>query len=378
MSRIGPGAAWSLTFLALGLGACGGPVSSPVAPVVLQLPSAEGATSGSEGAAAVESDETSPPRIELPSSVACVLDGPVFPDGDAVLLRLQEGGPPFAEVRSSVDARVHLAAGRPLQAVMEVDADGLLLRGRVNGEAIPLRPARALPFRGFAVPLAFTLFHLEAVAPGKITLGWSDVSGVKVLGAPLVEQVTCSDVTLGIREFDASSAAGPPDSEREALLSVGKAVPLSLDPGGPAVAELRAEDDDDAKVTVVGSAGAHERVLWWRDEALIMGWIPAAKLRQAPPASGALGTLSAYGSVLSATRERGEVMTCPRDVPLIAEVMGERATVGTARAGFRLELLARSGGYADVLLVEGGVWLSEGARLLARTSDLIRCRRAGR
>lgn len=365
--------------LAVLAASCGGAAQPGAArPVVLELPPVAVASSEAPQAAQAASAEPEaalPPAIELPAGTACVIEGPWQPRGEATLLRLRDRGPVFAEVGGGVDARLHLPPGRPSGAAIEVDAGGVSLRGRVDAEAIPIRPARPIAFQGFAVPLGATLLELGEAAEGKVTVTWPGAEGIKPLHAPVSERLRCDDVTVGELEIDAVVAAGVLDGEREARLRLGRAIPLSATPGGPPAAELLPADDEDADVTVVGISGGRSRVLWWREDALIVGWVPSAELRPKPSAGGLLGEAFGVGGLGLRGIGEGEARVCAADVPLLAQAGGERATVGAVRAGTAIEVLDRGAPYARVSVDTGGVWIAEGAALYARAAELARCER---
>ncbi|EYF05370.1 Hypothetical protein CAP_3287 [Chondromyces apiculatus DSM 436] len=346
--------------------------------MVVQLPAASASASDLAEERAEGGEISLPPRLDVPTAAACVLEGPFQPRGEAALLRLHEGGPAFAELRGGVDVRVHLPAGRPAGVAVEVNAGGLSLRGHAHLAAIPVRPARPLAFHGFAVPLGSALLDLhEATQGGELTVTWPGAPGVMPVSGPVSERLRCDDVTVGELEIDAVRAAGALDGEREAFLRLGREIPLSVEPGGPVVAALRARNDEDAAVTVVGTRGARVRVLWWREEALVVGWVPGVELRWSAPFSSVIGDASGTGLLGLLGTAGGERRVCEVDVPLVAQVGEQRATVGVVRAGTRIEVLGRRAGYTRVAVAAGGVWIQEGAQILARTSDLARCVRAG-
>lgn len=365
--------------VAAALLACGGapppgPHASPE-PTVLHIPSSSAAAPAAPPAEA-DPVQPLPPPVALPAPAACVLEGPWQPRGDTTPLRLGEGGPVFANVVNDADTRLHLAAGRPGSAGLEIEAGQVALRAHVDADAIPIRPARAVAFQEFVVPLEATLLEISAVEPGHLTVGLGAVPGVEGARWPLVERLRCDQVTAGVIAFDATQAVGDPGGDRQGLLRLGRPIPLSVEPGGPPVASLRPEDDDDADVMIVGTAGPRSRVLWWREDALIFGWVPTADLRRKPTPGGELGQGFGFGGLgMLGTGRDPEEVTCPAELPLVAEVGGKRATVGAARAGSVIEIVARGEPYARVMPELGSVMLAEEAALLARAADLARCER---
>jgi hypothetical protein len=342
--------------------------------MVIQVPPV--ALAGGEAAAPIEpqAEEPLPPAVALPAAIACLIDGPWQGRDGATPLRLRDGGPVFAEVGGGVDAQLHLPQGRPAGAAIELDTGGVSLRGRVDAAEIPLRPARPVAFQGFAVPFASTLLDLQEAGPGWVAVACPAIEGVEPLAPPLAAQLPCNDVTASELEFVTSAAAGAAGDKRPALLRVGRPIPLSVAPGGPAVAKLHAADDEDAEVSVVGVEGGRSRVLWWRDEALIFGWIPTADLRRGTPAN-QLGEMFGMGGLGLRGEGEGDPLTCAADVPLVAEAGGERATVGLVRAGTAIEILERGGPYARVAVDLGATALAEGASLKVRAADLAGCAR---
>lgn len=365
--------------LAPALIACAGaPPPAPPRTTVVTLPAPVAAPrpaatpdGGDEGAAA-----SLPPPVTLPEPAGCVLDGPWNPGEDAVELRLQSGGPVYAELIGVADARLHLAVGRAGEAGLEIEAGNAWLRARIDREAVALRPARAVAFQGFAVPLESARLGLQSVEPGFVSVVLPGVPGVEVTRGPLQERLRCEQVTAGQVAFDATAAAGDRGGDKAGLLRLGRPIPLSVEPGGAPVAALRAKDDEDAEVMIVGTSGSRTRVLWWREEALIFGWVPTADLRPKPAPGGEIGeALGGGGLGLSGVGEEKEKVTCPGELPLVVEVGGQRATVGRTRAGAVIEILERSQPYARVSVSLWPVVLHERAQLLVRAADLAGCAR---
>lgn len=226
-----------------------------------------------------------------------------------------------------------------------------------------------------AVPTPSTALAWDEAAPDLITVRFQPSAAVEVQEPPLRAQVRCNAVGLDWGRFKARAAVSGGKRERRALLRVGRAIPLALAPGGAPAAHLRARggDDGEAEVLVIDVSGAHSRVIWHRDDALIFGWVASADLRPAPkePVVFKYGTGS--GSGFGRSMHPRAHLTCPEDIPVIAEAGGERATVGSVQARTIIHVMEHRGDHASILVRTSDVQIPAGVALLAREDRLARC-----
>jgi hypothetical protein len=160
-------------------------------------------------------------------------------------------------------------------------------------------------------------------------------------------------------------------------------VTLFAVPGKQPVAELTVTADG-PQVDVIERRGAQAHVmvpvqsLNPLDDVILVGWIPASLLR--PRESGFGGSWGSGGvpAIPAQPRRRdARTVACAREVPLVAELGGERRLVGMLAAEVPIEFVpdgrSEPEDLVDVLARTAGVTLALGARLLAKRSELAGC-----
>jgi hypothetical protein len=288
-----------------------------------------------------------PPVIEAPGQQGCLL-----PTSASLSLRFRADGPAFATL-GGTSATIDLTtAGPAAGAAARAVRAGFTLQGIVSAIDLELGPARALTLGGFLVPLPSARFAWKGTAPGTIQIGFALEAEIEILPEAGLDKASlpCDAVSLDHPSFDTRTAFPRGPKEKEMLVRAGKVVPLSRTPEAPPVARLRFTGDD-ASVTLVEKRGRHALVRREEPTAILFGWVATADLHVPPADSigdaygiGDLG-LTGTGAPL-ATR----VVHCDRDIPLVAEMAGERRTIGTVAAGTALSLLDRKGDIIAVVL----------------------------
>ncbi len=315
-----------------------------------------------------------PPPVAFPTPAACVLKASSWRGARPVTeLRFRAGGPVFARVASGA-ASLHLPPGPAAEAGLELEFDGLVVRGLVAPEAVALHAAKPLVLGGLAIPTPRARLAWTGARPGELTVTHAPAAGVEVLAPPLTAPVRCDALSLDAVAFDPAAAAPEKKVDRPALLRLRRPISLSVDPAAAPAARLLARDDLDAEVTVIEIAGNKSRILWSRKEELIFGWVATSDLRPPNPGVG-LGSVSTTGSGAGFGRSVHSVarVTCPADVPVIAEAEDERATVGLIRAGTLIHVMTRGGPESKIVVAPGGIQMATPAELLADAERLKDC-----
>jgi hypothetical protein len=364
-----------LLLTALGCGPTAPNTAPAATPALVSAPGEPEATPAPQSAPpTAAAPSASAPEISLASRGTCVLEAPRWSSkGRTTELRLSGDGPVFAEL-TSPRAALHLPTGKASAgAGLEVENEGLLLRGYVAGDAFTLRPAKAFVMGGFVVPTAFAELVWTEAHENDVLVSYDLGSSVTLIQAPLSAKLACADLTIGSSNFQPEQAARLAKNAKDALLHTGRPIALATELGGAPVARLNARDDQDALVKVGSSERGQTQIWWWRDAALVFGWVATSDLqkRPAPPGEGYVtgsGSLALKHSsaVIGAVR-------CNQDVPVIAEARETRATVGLIRAGTLIEVLGRNETEATVQTTSPFIATARGARLLVSASTLDAC-----
>jgi hypothetical protein len=356
-----PRAARALAF-ALSLAACA-PPPPPVGAVVIGPPRA--------AAPVIEPRPAAPPALEEPGPEACR-----YTTDDGYDLRFRPDAPPFAHLGGARAAITLSTQGPARGALARATKDGFSLNGVVTSDDLVLHPAHAVVLGGLVVPGPSAALGWKATAPGLVTIAYTPPQEVELLpGAGLdAARVPCASVGLSRARFEPRSAAPRAPKEREGLLGAGKVVPLSREHDAAPVAKLHVPKDGDALVAIVDARRTRSRVRWELDGAVVFGWVPTSAVAPAP--TDMIGDMFAIGDIgLSGTAERHvtRVLRCPRELPLVAEVRGERRTVGSIAAGSPVRLLPSKGDLLSVQLPERLAEASTDARVGVLAPHVVGC-----
>jgi hypothetical protein len=229
---------------------------------------------------------------------------------------------------------------------------------------------------GFAVPTPDARFAWKGGAPGSISVSFAPDDDVELVPAGSLDAVAlpCDAVMLGWPSFDARAAAPRGRGAREAVLRAGQIIPLSRTPGGPSIAMLRPAPGTAEEISVIETRGRRSLVVRAGERAVIFGWIPAADALPPPPER-APETFRCGVLDLEDAPEPRSIARCDRALPLVAEVAGERRTVGSIAAGTPIPLGDRRGDLVSVLPPERLAIAATGATLGVLASHLRGCSR---
>jgi hypothetical protein len=311
-------------------------------------------------------------ELKLPVA-ACVLATESW-NGEEPITELLLGadGPVYALI-TKPRATLHLPTGTSSESVaIEVDDGGIVLRGFLKSAAFALHPSKPLVLGGLVIPTPFADLSYAEAREGRVSIGYEIGSGVEVLSAPLGASVPCSDLTVDYASFEATDALGDAKKAKDAQLRLGHSVDLRAQPGGEVVARLRPQDEEDSVVQVLESSGRSKRILWWRNTAVVFGWVAASEIR--PLSVGLSGYGVGHGvPALPKSRAILDVLRCAGDVALFAEAGGQRARVGSVKSGTLLGVLRRDPDFYSVGLKTKSIAASPAARLFASAAALASC-----
>ncbi len=324
--------------------------------------------------AAEAPDVPLPERVALGAPVACSFEMRQWRGtADITDLSLQPGGPAFARINGGA-AKLDLPVGTASTTLLTIEDGGLTVSGHAPAAAVELRAARPFVLQGFAIPTIFARLGFSEGADGEVTVTYAAPKSIEIVDAPLRGRRPCGDVSLEGGQFAAAdSVPGKGEEESVHFLAMDRAVPISVEPGGKAAARIRVTEPHFA--SVLEKKAGRARVSVTVDTLVLFGWVSTRDLVPAGSLAG-YGTGSGRAGVRDPERSVLERRVCDEDVPVVAEVAGARATVGTIRRGTSLEVLERAGDLERVWVKARWIHPARGASLLARARDLERCREA--
>jgi hypothetical protein len=196
--------------------------------------------------------------------------------------------------------------------------------------------------------------------------------GIVVHDPPLTAKRPCAELTLdsSARRASAKAVFGK-EHGNPRLLRPGT-IEVFHDPSRPA--DIKLVLTEKAFAQSFATSGAFSRIGLPHPEVYVAGWVRTASLGESWGSGGA--TLGGGGGVgiVSGRFPSSRRVACPADVPVIAEVAGERATVGHILAGTPIDVADRPGDFSRVQVGSRSVHTADSSSFLARASDLKGCR----
>ncbi|MDQ3299522.1 MAG: hypothetical protein M3619_23330, partial [Myxococcota bacterium] len=343
------------------------PVATPPAPPAL----VDAGASGSRTARAVPGY----PATTEPATIACTLRGAWNPEQPRSL-QLRPGGKVFGKLATVKHAELALT-GDSRVSFVELTGAEQRFWGYVSNADLHIHAARPIVIAGFAIPGGTAVMHPRSATASVVSIDLQLPAGVRAI-TPVRQDVACTDLTLDEPQLDARAAIAEPTLE-QAMLRGKQSIPLSLTPTGKPVARLTYKDETPL-VDIVERRGAMARIVVLvhslnpLDNVTLVGWVPAAAV--GPHDSGFGGSWGTGGQ--PATRKRRKDPTAPRvtcthEVPLVADVAGDRALVGAILPKVVIEVGARRGELVEVRTMTYELELADHAVLLTRPAELADC-----
>lgn len=311
-------------------------------------------------------------------------------DAKRAELRLPEAGAgPGANGADGADGAADAGGARPPRtAFVELGNEGARAWGLVATDTLVLHAGRPFLLSGWAAPGHQVPLRWLGSKPGSVAVELVLPKHVTAKTPPAGDRV-CDDLSLGGASFLARDAI-PAKSTATALLPDGVTIALRERLGGPSIAELDFPTGEDALVDVLARSGTEARVAIFPStldplaDVVIVGWVSASLLR--PHTHGFNGSWGTGSGRVGEGRARGtEHWSCPHEVPIVAELDGERRLVGAVAPKLRIDVLgggAASASAADAGSAEDFVEVSldaarlkpaPGARLLVKRAALAGC-----
>jgi hypothetical protein len=332
-----------------------------------------------------------PPSLEVPQSVACTLranDWPYEsvedPGKGHYFLRFASSMRPFAQVLRGTHVSLVLPIGEASAGgTLSLDADGVTLRGIFAADEMPLYPASAFVLSGVFVPNEERRLEWRSGKAGTLVVAWDAGPKVHATTGELSGERPCADLSLGAVRIEPKAidqATGGPSSDEPAppwkWLRVGK-VPLASTPDGAAIVEIDStEPPNDTllvhPVRVMAAGKDRTRIALSAFGGTLFGWVPTARLRSAAREFVDLQHDSSFITAAGPPKA-GAFIACSREMPLVAEVDGERRHVGSVHAGGALEKVGDHSGWTEIAFRDPGIAAAPGAVFLVREADLVGC-----
>jgi hypothetical protein len=320
------------------------------------------------------------PPPEEPRGATCVVAGPWSPEQPHEL-RFRRGGRTFASINHVTRAALSLGDD-PASPFAELSAPDARLWGVVVADQLLIHPARPLLLDGYLAPGPTAVLRWVGAAAEPVPIEVQLPEFIRP-SAPPRDDLRCADLSLAEEEFDPRAAIDAPDGE-DMLLVEGKAIPLAREPAGTAVAELRFESGGSPSVEVIERRGDRARIVVHHsnlnpaENVLVVGWVASSALVSRPTGfGGSWGSAGDATSALPRPHEGWQMVTCPREVPLVVELERERHLVGAVAAGVRLELPPDADraddGLVEIAVRTRQIELADDIRVLTRGTALAGC-----
>lgn len=319
-----------------------------------------------------------PPPVE-PARSTCLLTGPWGPDQPHEL-RFRRGGRTFATIHQVERAALSLGDD-PASPFVELRSRQARLWGVVVADQLLIHPTRPLLLAGYLAPGPTAVLRwLGATSePAPITLVVPDFLAP---AAPPKDEVSCGDLGLATAEFDPREAIEAP-AGTDMVLVDGRPIPLSREPSGPPVAQLDTKTGS-PMIEVIERRGdrarivAHDSSLNPAENVLVVGWVAASAVTKRPSGfGGSWGSAGDGTSALPRRRDDLHMVTCPREIPLVVELEGERHLVGAVASGVRLEVPADLGKagrrLVEIVVRSRQVEFADEVRVFAQGDALADC-----
>jgi hypothetical protein len=333
-----------------------------------------------------------PPPLEVSRDVACTFTAPGWPNepledvsAGRVYLRFVAGGPAFAELFTGTNVRLTLpSALASAGGTVTLDAHGLLLQAHIEAAEMPLYPAAAFVMNDVFIPNADLRLLWRSAKPLRILVSTQPIHRVEPYAREFTAERECRDISLGGVLIDdaaidaamGTTAKPAPPRPPWPWLRSGK-VPVSAAPNADLAATLDVfEPRDDTLLIepprVLSVDKGYTRIALSGFGGVLFGWVPSNRLTTSTLQY--LDFSHDSSSMLGPPESRpGNFVWCDHDVPLVAEIGGERRLVGTIRRDAQLERLRVVAGWCQIDFRDTGIASVPGASFWARESDLVGC-----
>ena len=312
-----------------------------------------------------------PPALERPMGCAFSGEWKLQPRE----LAFVPGGKPYATM-SRVE-RADAMLGDTVYA--ELRGRSLQIGGYVDAAKVRVFAATPMLIAGWVMPHAEVALAYRGTKGDRVQFEIPAPAGVRAKATILGDE-PCTAVAI-----DATSDFQPRDAIEAKSIDSGqlyenRAIPLSLEPDKPPVAQLQYKNTP-PPVEVLERKGKHVRVVVGvasldpQQHMLLVGWVPASAVhKQASGFGGSWGDGGGEGTLGRRPDPNARYVTCDGPTPLIAELSGERRLVGTIAPNAVIRLPPEDADFMGVWIEKPDATLAEGARWLVARAAVAGCR----
>jgi hypothetical protein len=360
-----------------------------LAALALVLPGMASSACGTAGPTVVEI--ASPPATVTPlprgtaepedasQTSGCVWSGGALRGRDELPLCFEKEGACFASASSPFEGtvRMWLPPGDPARtgARLDLGADGLRVRAWTDADLVLLHPAAPTALGRIAIPVDAEQIRVGQLIDRTLELSLRAIRGLSPREGALRARVPCAEVALEHKSYSDEAirgliGAGPSLGER--TLPARQSLSIAAEASGRAVADVTPESGD-SRVELLEQSGGRSRIVWWRDDVVLFGWVDQAALGPAPTGPVyADGPMNATGRLVP-VHPKGT--RCDRELSLFAQVHEARQKVGVIEKGtvFDRSLPTADGVFVSVELRTTAFQTAQGSYFLVPAAALARC-----
>jgi hypothetical protein len=264
-------------------------------------------------------------------------------------------------------------------ALIEIEHEGVFLRGKLPMSTLELHLMRPIEFGGYYFP-----FRVHVARGGF----WNDLEAEFDPGTGVIrssrERVRFCD-WLGIQS--PRTTIDPELATDKWVRLKAQRIPFSAEFGGPVLFELENELTEGVNVSVLERRANALKILWQDTEGFLVGWVPISALRSSPPSiEKTIRALSGGNGNVFAEGPASDGLHCKKTLPLFARVDSSVARVGQIFPEASLKFTPQMSGEVLVNLPETvgsnarneeirfrKVRLLPSATLFVRSSDFAHC-----
>lgn len=313
--------------------------------------------------------------VEPPARIACRFEHVGALPG-TWKLRLSEasGSPAYASIAGAKKASVAFPVGPFASAFVKIGVGPATVDGWIDAADAPLYPQRAEVLGGGVIPTGDSAVTVLDGAVDSVHFRASLDEHAKL--SPIESTLPCAYFGTKPGTFDATSAL-PAGQRNRVAVRIGER-PLYKEATGDATLGTLVGDTAAPYAFSIGASAARTLVAWPAGPSLVFGYMERKDV--------ALGTETKTDSLVAAKaevkapphRETGVAtfreIRCKEDLPLVAEVGGNKREIGTISTGELFQVGPDVNGFSLVAFPSSDLLTSDAGKLLVATTNLASCK----
>ncbi len=271
----------------------------------------------------------------------------------ALEVAAEPAAPPFGTITRTSSLRAWLQPGGAAFTV-EADVGGLVVRGVMPADALPLHVTRVATFGGILLPSGREPLSLASLRAGGLELHARVPDALEIGGQEKVAAVLpCAITSLDPGDFDAfETYFGAPIESAELT---GDRIPIAKHPDGPWVASLVPSEFHSTTVEVLSRETHRVKIAWNLGDVFVFGWVDARAVRPHKPFGGMFGhTLGELASAPVAA-PRWIPVSCQKELPLRVFQGGRSHVIGLVAPRTLILVVGQSAQGTSVEIAGGGL-----------------------